>query len=237
MFYSQLSAYYDRVFPFKQPVLDFLLMYLPPTGRILDAACGTGTYSIPLAKQGYDVIGLDLETEMIKQARAKDSARQVDFQVRDMLDLADLGTFNGLVCLGNSLAHLTDESQIDRFFANASDSLSSDGILIIQVVNFDKVMATFTPSHLPLLGDELVRFTRVYRPVSSEEVAFESTLEVADGNIYTNTIKLRPILRAELEKKMMEAGFGSIQVFGDYQGGEFDARQSPSLILIGRRNS
>ena len=39
--------------------------------RILDVACGTGNQSIPAAKQGADVVGIDIAPNLIEQARKR----------------------------------------------------------------------------------------------------------------------------------------------------------------------
>ena len=38
---------------------------------MLDAGCGTGGYTIPLAKMGYDMLGVDLSVEMLNIAMNK----------------------------------------------------------------------------------------------------------------------------------------------------------------------
>jgi SAM-dependent methyltransferase len=49
-----------------------LLGHLPPApARVADLGCGTGTLSVLLAQEGYDVHGLDLSPEMVRRARAK----------------------------------------------------------------------------------------------------------------------------------------------------------------------
>src|SRR4051812_2571768 len=45
--------------------------------RVLDAGCGTGRMSIELARRGIDIVGVDLDEVMLKQARAK--APQMDW--------------------------------------------------------------------------------------------------------------------------------------------------------------
>ena len=40
-------------------------------GTIIDLACGTGRVTIPLAKNGYKLIGVDIHKGMLNEARKK----------------------------------------------------------------------------------------------------------------------------------------------------------------------
>lgn len=53
--------------------------------KILDVGCGTGFFSILLAKEGYQVTGIDLTPDMIKNARllAEEEKVSCEFQVMD----------------------------------------------------------------------------------------------------------------------------------------------------------
>ncbi len=44
---------------------------IPPASRMLDVACGTGHVAIPAARSGIKVVGIDLATNLIEQARAR----------------------------------------------------------------------------------------------------------------------------------------------------------------------
>lgn len=62
---------------------------LPASGVVLDAGCGTGQLSLPLAAQGYHVRGIDIAVEMIAIAQAKvQSGWHADYTVGDVRDIA-----------------------------------------------------------------------------------------------------------------------------------------------------
>lgn len=66
---------------------DLLLAHLPPApARVADLGCGTGTLSVLLAEEGYDVAGVDLSPEMIVRANAKAAGHNATFAVGDAAD-------------------------------------------------------------------------------------------------------------------------------------------------------
>ena len=67
---------------------------VPKRSRILDASCGIGRHSIPLAERGYDVLGLDLSPLFIAKANATAKARKISsrakFRVEDVREIASV---------------------------------------------------------------------------------------------------------------------------------------------------
>lgn len=64
-----------------------------PPCRALELGCGTGTNSIWLAQQGFEVTGIDLSPLALEQARAKalHAGVKVDFVAADILKPQELG--------------------------------------------------------------------------------------------------------------------------------------------------
>jgi ubiquinone/menaquinone biosynthesis C-methylase UbiE len=56
-------------------------LHLKPGTKVLDVACGTGNQSIPAARTGAEVIGLDIATNLLEQARkrAADEKLKIEF--------------------------------------------------------------------------------------------------------------------------------------------------------------
>jgi magnesium-protoporphyrin O-methyltransferase len=68
--------------------------------HVLDAGCGTGLFSIALARRGFDVHAVDIAPQMVgaaeRQAAAAGVHTQIDFSVGD-LEAID-GTYDAVVC-------------------------------------------------------------------------------------------------------------------------------------------
>jgi magnesium-protoporphyrin O-methyltransferase len=81
-----------------------LLAMLPAdmTGlRILDAGCGTGSFSVEAARRGARVVGIDLSPKLVALARhraPKDLAGRLDFGVGDLSD-EEFGGFDHVVSM------------------------------------------------------------------------------------------------------------------------------------------
>lgn len=65
---------YDKENESYTPELSFLLKWaLKKKGPIIDLACGTGRLTIPMAKSGYQLIGVDIHRGMLNEAIKKAS--------------------------------------------------------------------------------------------------------------------------------------------------------------------
>ena len=87
--FSQTALYYDKIYSFKDYAaevtkLQALLGKLPGPARptLLDVACGTGQH-IAYLKPDFDVQGLDLNEDLLRQARKRNP--EVTFHHGDMM--------------------------------------------------------------------------------------------------------------------------------------------------------
>src|SRR5438552_8170869 len=66
---------------------------------VLDAGCGTGRVGRGLARRGIDVVGVDIDPEMLATARRK--APGVDWRIADLATVDLRRTFDAAVLAGN----------------------------------------------------------------------------------------------------------------------------------------
>jgi 2-polyprenyl-3-methyl-5-hydroxy-6-metoxy-1,4-benzoquinol methylase len=82
---------------------------VPRGARILDAGCGTGRVGGHLAAAGHDVVGVDLDPELIAEARALHPG--VTWLVGDLSELDVPGPFDVVVCAGNVMTFVAPSTR------------------------------------------------------------------------------------------------------------------------------
>jgi SAM-dependent methyltransferase len=143
--YQEWSATYDqplRLFPIEEPPMRAVIETLPP-GTVLDAACGTGRYSIMLAARGHEVIGVDQSGAMLDIARKK--LPSGDFREGDLTALPLPGRSVDAVVCALALVHVPDVASALREFARV---LRPSGRLVISDVHPFLVMLGWQ-AHFP----------------------------------------------------------------------------------------
>lgn len=240
-FYESISAHYDLIFPVDPGTVDFISGRTKLRSRILDIACGTGGHSLALAEKGHRLTGIDLDRDMIEAARAKAQGLDLHtvFQVMDMLAMVeqlDPG-FDLAFCIGNSLVHLESEEKIQRVLMDCHRLLNPGAMLILQIINYDRILAKGITS-LPTLRDESVglEFVRTYElDPANNIVIFRTELRIGkepDQQVILNQVPLRILKSEDLLGLAASAGFQGLQLFGGFDEKPFGIDTLP-LILCG----
>jgi SAM-dependent methyltransferase len=240
-FYEQIARYYDYIFPTGESQLRFLKESAgAPPRRILDVACGSGGYSVELAKAGYSVTGIDLDDKMIGLAvkRAESSGFEVDFVKCDMLDIGTAlsGKFNLIFCIGNSIVHLRNPGEICLALKQVRDRLEGGGNVVLQTINYDRILELKVTA-LPTIKNEEadIEFIRNYRyDGESNRILFNTVLTTGsmDGRVtFENTIELFPLTSRELLLALKETGFKEVELYGDFCSSPYS---SSSYMLVAR---
>ncbi|MEX0682775.1 MAG: class I SAM-dependent methyltransferase [Dehalococcoidia bacterium] len=104
---------------------EFVLRFVPES--VLDAGCGTGRVGRELARRGVDVVGVDIDAEMLETARRK--APEVDWRLADLATVDLARTFDAIVMAGNVMIFLTPGTE-GAVVASMARHLRTDGQLI-----------------------------------------------------------------------------------------------------------
>jgi SAM-dependent methyltransferase len=251
--YDGFSADYDRFVDWSSRLaveLDFLQRHLEAvaTHRVLDVACGTGMHAIALARRGYDVVGVDASPGMIDQARANASREGLDLHLK-VARFGELarsvgGDFDALLCLGNSLPHVSPSDLTDTL-SDFAACLRPGGLLLVQNRNFDSLLASRRRGARPnegrwmdpqshSQGAEEWLFLRFYDFEPDGSIVFNLVTLYREGDREWEqrvaATRLHPLLQRQLTDSLKEVGFVQITCYGDMEGVPFDPERSGNLI-------
>ena len=114
---------------------------------VLDLACGTGNLTNILADRGYDMIGVDMSSDMLSVAREKNSS--ILYLNQDMRDLDLYGTVDAVLCMTDSLNYITCDNDLKNVFSLIKNYLNPGAPFIFDInshYKLSKIIAnnTFT---------------------------------------------------------------------------------------------
>ena len=198
---------YDRsIFP--RLTQTFQRYHCTPS-RILDLGCGTGTMALLLAREGWEVTGIDTSEAMIMEARRKaaDAGKDVRFIAGAMEEAHPDEIFPVAISLYDVLNHLNDEAALRASLCTVREVLETDGLLIFDVNN--------RRGYERLWGeDESIRhpdFTLTIKnsfDALQQRALSQVTIDFVNGNpSIVETIVQRHFLEKEIRRALAEARF------------------------------
>jgi len=224
--------------------------------RVLDAACGTGRHAAMFNRWGLDVEGADLSPAMIEQARNTfGDPPGLRWKVRGFdQPVADPGSWDAVVCVGNSLALAPDRETVRRAIHEMMAALRPGGLLLVQVLNlwrladgpclWQKCLRTKMYSSRSAVMHNLTTEREEYGEVLILKGVHRSgdrgfvELVVADPNGGPLLAHESPVFlgleMGELESAARVAGATDVQFFGGYTGQPYERKSSVDLVMVGR---
>ncbi|HTA90665.1 MAG TPA: class I SAM-dependent methyltransferase [Polyangiaceae bacterium] len=99
--------------------------------RALDLGAGLGLHAIPLAAAGYHVTAIDSSHALLAELRAE--RPDVIAVAGDLLELnaLALGSYDVIVCMGDTLTHLPSEPDAERLLEAACATLAPGGVFAL----------------------------------------------------------------------------------------------------------
>jgi len=104
---------------------------------VLDLGCGTGNHAIPLAKRGYEIVGVDFSAEMLSHARRKAAAVFGDkgpvFRRGDIRYIDLQRQFDAVLMMFAVLSYQIENADVLSTLKTARHHLYQGGLLIFDV--------------------------------------------------------------------------------------------------------
>jgi len=193
----------------------------PPGGDLLDVPCGYGRHSIPLARAGYRVTGVDSSPTLLAEARrrAGDAAPAlVEADYRE-LPFAE-HSFDAALNLFTSLGFHGDEEDV-KALADIGRVLRPSGRLVIETMHRDLAVRGFRDQDWRLLGEgRLLLEQRTFDAAAGVAQTTQTLIDGAGGR-ESRTFSVRVYSATELVAMLGRAGFTDARAYGDLDGSPF----------------
>lgn len=135
-------------------VIDLLKEYEVEEGLVLELGCGTGNITEELAKQGYDMIGIDNSLDMLSIAMEKKAAYKEEdkrssilYLMQDMREFELYGTVRAVVSICDSMNYIMNEEDLLQVFKLVNNYLDTRGLFIFDlntIYKYETILASNT---------------------------------------------------------------------------------------------
>ena len=206
--------------------------------KVLDAGCGLGRISVELAALDLDVTGVDIIQSELDAARESAEAEGVPLTLinHDLRTFRAPGQFDCAINLYTSFGYCATIEEDMQILRNIADSLKPGGTFILECTSRETAILYWTP------GEEFERAG--YKVVTHFEVvgAWEGLrsqwtlypLDHTDDVIVDHTFVQRLYPASFLRDKLLDFGFSSAEVYGDYDLSPYNEK-ARTMILIAKK--
>lgn len=235
------AEFYEMEFASRSFELPFFREYAQEWGDpILEVACGTGRLTLPLARDGHDVTGLDISPQMLALARRKSAAAglSIEWLEQDCVAMSPGRQFAYIFSATNAMQHLLTIEAACGFLQSARRALRPEGHLILDI---------FNPGIARLLRPESERYLhKTITPPGGEVISVETTssydaaTQILHFDLFylcqgillrTKRVDMRCFFPQEILALCRLNGFEVVHCFGNYDRSELRS-DSPKQLLV-----
>lgn len=204
---------------------------------ILELACGTGRVTIPLAREGFSVYGLDLSWKMLSifEEKCRNLPRHISEKITikqgEMTDFSFATSFQLILIPFHSFQALSSDQEVRKCLDCVYDHLDDDGALILNVARFDDEFVENwqegleTKESVKFLGDGrwIARYTILQeldqqRRVMVYDHLYRISETGTEAEEYRDRLRIRYYKADDLRRMLNEAGFDITEEMGWYDG-------------------
>jgi SAM-dependent methyltransferase len=217
-------------------------------GPVLEYGCGNGRITLPIARAGIEIVGLDRSGPMLADLRQRLRAEAAQVAARVTLHRGDMRRaqigrrFPLVICPFNAFLHLYERRDIEQFLARARQHLSRAGQFVFDVsvpdaaeLARDPRRAFKTPAFRYPTG-ELVRYAERFDYDRARQILFVSMEfePMGGGKAWMTPLAHRQFYPEELSALLHYNGFRIIARYGGFERERYD-REANVLVVVARR--
>jgi len=230
-----LANQFDSAHSAEEAGLVKRLLKLRKGAHVLDVPCGMGRLTIPLARKGLTMTGVDLREKYLKRARnlARQEGLEVTFLQGDMRKIDFCSAFNGVFNWFGSFGYFSDAENLD-LCRRMRQALKPGGRLLIEGMNKSWLLRYLRPQIHQVIGGVSIDTRSCFNHTTQR---LHTTWTFRRGAVKErHRVSIRVYNGTEMRALLRAAGFREIELLGNQPLGRF-TRHSPRLLAIARRST
>ncbi len=228
------KLYFQRDEKEAAAFIDKLIEHLKPepSSRMIDVACGRGRHSRLLAAKGFDVTGIDLSEDSIRDAKQYETDN-LQFFLHDMRLPFWINYFDYAFNFFTSFGYFRTRREHDNSIRTIAQSLKQQGIFVLDYLNVH-----YAEDHLVHKSEKEVDDVNYYITKWFDETHFFKKIVVEDDELEEPLEYIEKVAKFSLGDFTDMFAYNDLQVqevFGDYSFNSYDVKKSPRMIMIARK--
>ncbi len=231
-YYHQL--YFNRDDKEAESFIDNLINHLKPTkgNTMLDVACGKGRHSIQLANKGFDVTGIDLSEDSIKEA-LKAQSDTLHFYKHDMRLPFRINYYDYAFNFFTSFGYFKTKREHDNSIRTIAQSIKKDGVFVMDFLNVH-----YAEDHIVHQSEKEIDNVNFIITKWFDETHFYKKIIIEDETLTEPIIHIEKVAKFSLgdfTEMFAYQGLQIQEVFGDYHFGHYNVKLSQRMIMIAKK--
>lgn len=202
--------------------VDFLIkeLDLKPGMKVFDQCCGVGSLSLPLAKQGINIVGVDLSPDFINKAKSQ-ASEECHFYCADAFDFIPAQTCDGAFNWHTSFGYSESDKENILMLKNAFAALKSGGKFILDYPNMACVLKNFEHTlvrHIDSTEGEILLVRESQIDLITGRLQQLWTISLPTGKQLKKTSFVKIYLPHMLIDMLKECGFNRVEIYSNVLG-------------------
>lgn len=217
---------------------------LAPGMELLDVCCGIGRHSIPLAKAGVRVTGLDVSPVYLREARRRARGTKATFVRGDARRMPFAGRFDAAINMWTSFGYFAKAADDLAMLRSVRRALKPGGLFVLDTINGGRIARVLELQET--LGLDSERWVEL---PDGTLILEDPRVSGGGTRVRTRWIFIRGTKRSELVTDIRlytgrslsllarRAGLEVLRVYGETERRPYSEAASRRVVLIARRSS
>lgn len=216
----------------------YLALANKPHMTILDVGCGTGLLCNEYAARNHTVTGVDPSSSMLNSGREKTCGKKIEWVEASAQEFELNKLFDLIIMTGHAFQVLLTDHDVTAAFENMRDHLKQDGLIVFESRNpaIEWANNWNYDMQIALPDGGTVEESRRFISLNDNRMSFELRYQFPD-ELLTSHSMLRFWTLLEIQSHLSALGLFAEQIFGDWDGKEFDEKKSEEMIFLVRRQN